>query len=143
MYTFSYLFFWVAASILWYPAVNKPPIIHWFPNTFYPILGHHQWCVYCKSDVSFACTLLLWTVEHLLFILVCSFFLIWSALRICNFCLLFCCSNIVVFPYRKKLIKLNGINFESSTNVLKMFLATAAAYRTKFKINSTATSQYK
>ena len=28
------------------------------------------------------------------------FFLIWSALRICNFCLLFCCSNIVVFLVR-------------------------------------------
>ena len=39
--------------------VYKPPIINWFPSTFYQILGHHQGCVYCKSNVTFACTLLL------------------------------------------------------------------------------------
>ena len=33
--------------------VHEPPIINWFPRTFCPILGHHQWGVYCKSDLIF------------------------------------------------------------------------------------------
>ena len=49
------------------------------------MLGHHQGCLHCKSNVNFACTLLL-----------CKW--IWS--WICNFLLLFCCSNIVVFSVR-------------------------------------------
>ena len=32
---------------------------HRHPTTFCLILGHHQWCVYCESDVTLACTLLL------------------------------------------------------------------------------------
>ena len=44
--------------------VNETPIINWLPSTFCLILGHHQGCVYCKSDELFACTSLLckcWT----------------------------------------------------------------------------------
>ena len=37
--------------------INKTSIINFFPSTFCPILGHHYGCVYCKSDVTFACTL--------------------------------------------------------------------------------------
>ena len=33
--------------------INKPSIINCFLRTSCPILGHHQGCVYCKSDVTF------------------------------------------------------------------------------------------
>ena len=36
--------------------VNQPPIINCFPRIFCLILCYHQGCVYCKSDVIFACT---------------------------------------------------------------------------------------
>ena len=44
--------------------VNETPLINWFPSSFCSILGHHQGCVYCKSDKIFAYILLLckcWT----------------------------------------------------------------------------------
>ena len=41
---------------IWWELVHKLSIINCFPSTFYPILGHHQGCVYSKSDVTFACT---------------------------------------------------------------------------------------
>ena len=44
---------------------NKHPMIHWFPSTFCPILGHHPGCVYYKSDVTFARTLPLLRIERL------------------------------------------------------------------------------
>ena len=57
VYTFLYLSFQVAVSILWYPAgigLKKPSIINWFPRTFCSILDHHQivcilqkWCDLC------------------------------------------------------------------------------------------------
>ena len=49
--------------------VNKTPITCCYPSTFCPVLGHHQGCVYCKSGVTFVCTLLL--CKCLLLILVC------------------------------------------------------------------------
>ena len=36
---------------------NKLSVIIWFPTTFWTFWGHHQGCVYCKSDKSFANTL--------------------------------------------------------------------------------------
>ena len=36
--------------------VHQPPIINCFPRIFCLILCYHQGCVYCKSDVIFACT---------------------------------------------------------------------------------------
>ena len=110
--------------------VDETPITNCYPSTFCLILGHHQGCVYCKRDVTFACTLLL--CKCLLFMQVCCsilfisissssslrhlstlvlvsklillslgcFILIWNTWRICNFCLLFCCSNIVMFSVR-------------------------------------------
>ena len=107
--------------------IEEIPIIICYPSTFCLILGHHLGFVYCKSDVTFACTLLL--CKCLLFIMVCCcsiffvsmsrsnnwrhlstlvldtklillslgcFILTWKLLRICNFCLSFCCSKIVV-----------------------------------------------
>ena len=44
---------------MWRKLVNETPITNCYPSTFCPILDHHQECVYCKSDVTFACTLLL------------------------------------------------------------------------------------
>ena len=49
--------------------IDEIPISNCYPSTFYPILGHHQGCVYCKSNMTFACTLLL--CKCLSFILVC------------------------------------------------------------------------
>ena len=70
LHIFVYVFP-VAELILWYPTG-----IGWwnshnycYPTTFFSILGHHQGCVYCKRNVTFACTLQL--CKCLLFILVC------------------------------------------------------------------------
>ena len=106
--------------------VDENPITNCYPNTFCSILNHHQEGVFFKSDVTFACTSLLCKG---LFVCCCSvlfvsissrhlsvkvpdstlirlsfscFSLIWSASRISNFYLLFCCSNIVVFSVRWK-----------------------------------------
>ena len=49
--------------------VDETPITTCYPSTFYPILGNHQGCVYCKIDVTFVCSLL--HCKCLLFILVC------------------------------------------------------------------------
>ena len=49
--------------------VDETPITNSYPSTFCPILGHYQRCVYCKSNVTFACTLLLCKCS--LFILLC------------------------------------------------------------------------
>ena len=117
--------------IVWWKLVDEILITNFYPSTLCPILDNHQGCVYCKSNVTFACTLLL--CKCLLFILVCfssvlsvsvssnsclrqlctlvlvsklillslcCFILIWSTSRICNFCSLFCCSDIVVFSVR-------------------------------------------
>ena len=54
---------------IWWKLVDETPITNCYPNTFCPILGDHQGCVYCKRDVTFAGTLLLF--KCLLFILVC------------------------------------------------------------------------
>ena len=45
--------------------LKKPAIISYFSSTVRPILDHHQDCVYCKRDVTFAFTLLLCKNEHL------------------------------------------------------------------------------
>ena len=50
---------------IWQELVNKPSIITCFPSTFCPISGHHQRRIYCKSNITFACTLLLWKNECL------------------------------------------------------------------------------
>ena len=44
---------------------DKLSIISYFPSTFCPTLGHHQWRMYNKSDVTFICTLLLCKNKHL------------------------------------------------------------------------------
>ena len=54
-------------SIQW-ELVDEIPITKCNPSTLCRILDHHQECVYCKSNVTFACTLLL--CKCLLFILV-------------------------------------------------------------------------
>ena len=50
--------------------LNETPISNSHPSTLCPILSYHQRCVYCKSDVIFACKLQL--CKCLLFILVYS-----------------------------------------------------------------------
>ena len=55
-------------SIRW-ELVDETLITNCYSSTFCPILGHHQGCVYCESDVTFACKLLF--CKCLLFILVC------------------------------------------------------------------------
>ena len=47
-------------------------IIVYFPSTFCPTLGHHQGRVYYKSDVTFACTLLLCKKKEIWAVAVCS-----------------------------------------------------------------------
>ena len=49
--------------------VDETLITNCYPFTFCLILGYHQGCVYCKSNLTFACTLLF--CKCLLFILVC------------------------------------------------------------------------
>ena len=106
----------------------EAPITNCYRCTFCRILVPHQTYVYRKSDMAFACTLLIY--KRLLFILVCCcsiFFISISSSsikrhlntfvresklillslcclilisRISIFCLLFCCFNIVVFSVR-------------------------------------------
>ena len=39
----------------WNWLMNPPPVTNLFPSTFCLILGHHQGCIYCKSDMTLAC----------------------------------------------------------------------------------------
>ena len=68
---------------IWRELVDETPITNFYLSTFCLILGHHQGCVHCKSDVTFVCTLLL--CKCLLFIPVCcidySFLLIAAAAK--------------------------------------------------------------
>ena len=58
----------------WWELVNKPFINHYFHNTLCPILGHQQGYMYYKSDVTFACALLLWKNEYLYYCIVAFIF---------------------------------------------------------------------
>ena len=44
---------------IWEELVNESPVIIWFPSAFYSILGQHHGCLFSKSDVTLAWTLLL------------------------------------------------------------------------------------
>ena len=62
--------------------LDETPITNCYPNTFCPILGHHQRCVYCKNDMTFAYTLLLF--KCLLSILACCFNVLFVSLSSCS-----------------------------------------------------------
>ena len=70
----------------WRELVNETSTTNWYPRTFCLILGHHQGCLYCKSNVTFAWTLLL-----------CKCFFI-----------LVCCSIIYIYIYIYIYFKMNG-----------------------------------
>ena len=48
--------------------VDETPITNSYPSIFCLILGHHQGCVYCKNDVTFAYTLQLSVVYLYLYV---------------------------------------------------------------------------
>ena len=53
--------------------VDTTPITNCYPSSFYPILGHHHWCVNCKSNGNFACTLLLCRCLSFILVYYCNF----------------------------------------------------------------------
>ena len=59
---------------------NETPITNCYPSTFCPILDYHQGCVYCKSDVTFACTLLFWNCLLLILVYCCCVLFLNSSL---------------------------------------------------------------
>ena len=67
---------------VWWELVDETPIINCYRSTFCPILGHHQGCVYCKRDETFACTLLLY--KCLLFILACFCCILFVSISSCS-----------------------------------------------------------
>ena len=70
---------WFYGNGIWWELVDENPITNCFSSTFSPILGHHQGCVYSKSDLTFACTLLL--CKYWLFILVCCCSVLFVSIR--------------------------------------------------------------
>ena len=85
--------------------VNKPTVINWFPSTFWPILGHHQGCFYCKKDVTFACTQLLCKNERFFGGAFWGFFLY-------LFCLYLC----ITLPFIEPNLKINATSYTSINN---------------------------
>ena len=47
--------------------VDKLSMISYFQSTYCPTLGHHQWRMYYKNDVTFVCTL------HFVYIYICRY----------------------------------------------------------------------